>query len=98
MIVAIITTIPVIFLAIVVLFGIYFSISRNRCCKKNSTYIAFFHPHCSAGGGGERVLWKAIEALSQLNSQGVKIEVLVYTSDSFIGSYHNGMCSQCESV
>lgn len=29
--------------------------------------IGFFHPHCSAGGGGERVLWKIIEALGELN-------------------------------
>lgn len=32
-----------------------------------STTIAFFHPHCSGGGGGERVLWKAIESISNLN-------------------------------
>ena len=28
--------------------------------------IGFFHPHCSAGGGGERVLWKAIQALGEM--------------------------------
>ena len=28
--------------------------------------IGFFHPHCSAGGGGERVLWKSIQALAEL--------------------------------
>ncbi len=28
--------------------------------------IGFFHPHCSAGGGGERVLWKIIQALGEL--------------------------------
>ncbi|KAL7545124.1 hypothetical protein ACHAWF_014491 [Thalassiosira exigua] len=28
--------------------------------------VGFFHPHCSAGGGGERVLWKSIEALGEL--------------------------------
>ena len=25
--------------------------------------VAFFHPYCNAGGGGERVLWCAIRAL-----------------------------------
>ena len=28
--------------------------------------IGFFHPYCSAGGGGERVLWKSIQALAEL--------------------------------
>ncbi|KAL7530949.1 hypothetical protein ACHAXR_003767 [Thalassiosira sp. AJA248-18] len=33
----------------------------------DGTYvIGFFHPHCSAGGGGERVLWKSIQALGEL--------------------------------
>jgi hypothetical protein len=25
--------------------------------------VAFFHPYCNAGGGGERVLWCAINAM-----------------------------------
>ncbi len=33
------------------------------------TFVAFFHPHCSGGGGGERVLWKAIESISELNRE-----------------------------
>ena len=32
----------------------------------NTFIIGFFHPHCSSGGGGERVLWKAIQALGEL--------------------------------
>src|SRR6056300_1172520 len=28
--------------------------------------VGFFHPRCSAGGGGERVLWKSIQALGEL--------------------------------
>lgn len=31
--------------------------------------IGFFHPYCSAGGGGERVLWKFIQALGQLKEE-----------------------------
>ena len=27
--------------------------------------VAFFHPYCNAGGGGERVLWSAILALQR---------------------------------
>lgn len=33
--------------------------------------IAFFHPHCSSGGGGERVLWKTVEALGQLKEEAL---------------------------
>ena len=32
--------------------------SKNRTIK-----IAFFHPYCNGGGGGERVLWQAIHAI-----------------------------------
>mmetsp|Transcript_15604 Transcript_15604/g.34072 ORF Transcript_15604/g.34072 Transcript_15604/m.34072 type:complete len:561 (+) Transcript_15604:136-1818(+) len=28
--------------------------------------VAFFHPRCSDGGGGERVLWKSIQALGEM--------------------------------
>nr|BAN21210.1 glycosyl transferase [Riptortus pedestris] len=40
--------------------------------------IAFFHPYCDAGGGGEKVLWSAILAL-QKSYPNVKI--VVYTGD-----------------
>jgi hypothetical protein len=29
--------------------------------------FAFFHPNCTDGGGGERVLWMAIHAVQQVN-------------------------------
>ncbi|XP_040847400.1 GDP-Man:Man(3)GlcNAc(2)-PP-Dol alpha-1,2-mannosyltransferase isoform X2 [Ochotona curzoniae] len=32
---------------------------------KNQMVIAFFHPYCNAGGGGERVLWCALRALQK---------------------------------
>ncbi|CAH2088385.1 unnamed protein product [Euphydryas editha] len=31
--------------------------------KRDGANIAFFHPYCNAGGGGERVLWVAIRAI-----------------------------------
>ncbi|XP_052744554.1 GDP-Man:Man(3)GlcNAc(2)-PP-Dol alpha-1,2-mannosyltransferase [Bicyclus anynana] len=31
--------------------------------KKDGANIAFFHPYCNSGGGGERVLWVAIKAI-----------------------------------
>ncbi|KAK9507890.1 hypothetical protein O3M35_007656 [Rhynocoris fuscipes] len=40
--------------------------------------VGFFHPYCSAGGGGERVLWCAIKAIQKRYPQ---TKVIVYTGD-----------------
>jgi hypothetical protein len=32
--------------------------------RKNA--IAFLHPYCEMGGGGEVVLWKAVDAICEL--------------------------------
>lgn len=48
-----------ILILVVALLAIRYLISRKRL--KNS--IAFFHLHCSSGGGGERVLWHTAQAL-----------------------------------
>lgn len=40
---------------------IYTKERTNR--KQKGTVVAFFHPYCNAGGGGERVLWAAIKAI-----------------------------------
>ncbi|MFH4982238.1 hypothetical protein AB6A40_008947 [Gnathostoma spinigerum] len=39
-------------------------IMRTRLRKENNV-VAFFHPYCNAGGGGERVLWSAINAMHE---------------------------------
>ena len=71
----------------------YFPITDSDLLQKKTRVIAFFHPHCSAGGGGERVLWKAIQNLGELQTSGVQInlKVAVYTSDPFHDSYKEGM-------
>lgn len=40
--------------------------------------IAFFHPYCNAGGGGERVLWCAVTAVSTAYP---KVKIVIYTGD-----------------
>lgn len=40
--------------------------------------VAFFHPYCNAGGGGERVLWHSIQALQRRYSF---VRCVVYTGD-----------------
>ncbi|XP_004577733.2 GDP-Man:Man(3)GlcNAc(2)-PP-Dol alpha-1,2-mannosyltransferase [Ochotona princeps] len=46
---------------------------------KNQMVIAFFHPYCNAGGGGERVLWCALRALQKKYPEAV---YAVYTGDT----------------
>lgn len=41
--------------------------------------VAFFHPYCNDGGGGERVLWTAIESI--LKKYKNDIQIIVYTGD-----------------
>jgi len=53
--------------------------SRNRVGSQATT-VAFFHPYCNAGGGGERVLWCAIRSL-QTRYDFVKC--VVYTGDVY---------------
>ena len=45
--------------------------------------LAFFHPHCSGGGGGERVLWKAIQVLGTMMHEYPCLagHFLIYTVD-----------------
>ena len=47
--------------------------------ENKRTIWGFFHPYCNAGGGGEKVLWKAVECVLQRNAQNV---VVVYTGDN----------------
>lgn len=41
--------------------------------------FGFFHPYCNAGGGGEKVLWKAVETTLQNDRDCV---VAIYTGDN----------------
>ena len=50
---------------------------NNRQCRSS---IAFFHPYCNDGGGGERVLWTAIESI--LRKYNDDIQIVIYTGDT----------------
>lgn len=73
--------------------SLYYKNKRKECSRNlgdKTTTIAFFHPHCASGGGGERVLWKAIQAIGELCYDGMSIAVVVYTSDDYSSSYRKG--------
>ncbi|EKX38590.1 hypothetical protein GUITHDRAFT_158493 [Guillardia theta CCMP2712] len=46
--------------------------------RRKRNVIGFFHPYCNDGGGGERVLWCAIQALLREDSKRL---IAVYTGD-----------------
>src|SRR5438105_2853846 len=43
---------------------------NNRQCRLS---IGFFHPYCNDGGGGERVLWTAIESILKKYKNDIQI-------------------------
>ena len=68
-----------IFLIVLFLF-IFFLIRFGR--RQNNS-VAFFHPYCDAGGGGERVLWEAVAAISQKYQDK---QIYIYTGDEASGA------------
>mmetsp|Transcript_30798 Transcript_30798/g.35410 ORF Transcript_30798/g.35410 Transcript_30798/m.35410 type:complete len:533 (-) Transcript_30798:52-1650(-) len=65
--------------------------STNTSKRHDKKSIGFYHPHCSAGGGGERVLWKAIESLGELYLEGTLKDIsklVIYTLDAQNSQYH----------
>lgn len=69
------------------------SFDKRRCPPKT---FAFFHPYASGGGGGERVLWKMIQYLQQMEAPSAAsgtattrqstahandLEIIIYTVD-----------------
>ena len=44
--------------------------------------LAFLHPFCNDGGGGERVLWVAVRELLSLPNAAKRWRVIVYTGDA----------------
>ncbi|EGD80510.1 ALG11 protein [Salpingoeca rosetta] len=51
---------------------------RGAATRATKT-LAFFHPYCNAGGGGERVLWSAINAVCE---EYPHYHCIVYTGDT----------------
>ncbi|KAM9328269.1 GDP-Man:Man(3)GlcNAc(2)-PP-Dol alpha-1,2-mannosyltransferase-like [Pholidichthys leucotaenia] len=66
---------------VLLVLGIRFWLQSNRNARRmrdGRPTVAFFHPYCNAGGGGERVLWCAIRALQ---NRYLDVNFVVYTGD-----------------
>ncbi|KAH9523177.1 asparagine-linked glycosylation protein [Bulinus truncatus] len=72
----------------IILFTLLFFLMRLWLKKRSKIFydaqgnkrisLAFFHPYCNAGGGGERVLWVAIRSVQK---RYPNIQCVVYTGD-----------------
>ena len=69
-------------IALLVVARIAVRFTRWRAGTPGRRKVAFFHPYCNAGGGGERVLWCAIRALQNMDATA---DVFVYTGDAATG-------------
>ena len=70
--------------------------SEDRTSAANShtdRLVAFYHPNCAAGGGGERVLWMAMKCLGEMREAGLRIRVAIYTADAPRPSYRGDVQS-----
>lgn len=55
---------------------------RRYGVASEALVIGFFHPFCCGGGGGERVLWRAVRALADVSKDlRQPLHVLIYTGD-----------------
>uniref|UniRef100_A0A915PBD5 ALG11 mannosyltransferase N-terminal domain-containing protein n=2 Tax=Meloidogyne floridensis TaxID=298350 RepID=A0A915PBD5_9BILA len=68
---------PILIPFIILLIFIYFLFLYIRK-KRISDTFAFFHPYCDACGGGERVLWLALNAMHE---NFPDLNFIVYTGD-----------------
>ncbi|XP_062383910.1 GDP-Man:Man(3)GlcNAc(2)-PP-Dol alpha-1,2-mannosyltransferase [Sardina pilchardus] len=79
---------PCVYLCVVLTTGLFLLIlgvrawlqmnRKARLSRDPSPTVAFFHPYCNAGGGGERVLWCALRALQ---NRYPDVRFVVYTGD-----------------
>jgi hypothetical protein len=70
--------------------------SGDKNDTNGMTRIAFFHPYCTGGGGGERVLWKMMQVLGGIkdragsSSSFIHPTIIIYTIEEPSISYQQG--------
>lgn len=77
-----------VFIVALLLKFFYFAARR----RKGAFTVAFFHPYCNDGGGGERVLWSAVKAVQERKPEAV---IYIYTGD--VGATPSSILSKVNS-
>jgi alpha-1,2-mannosyltransferase len=49
---------------------------------ETSKVLAFFHPYCDSGGGGERVLWMTINAILEGCDSQADVHIVIYSGST----------------
>lgn len=68
-----ILTVCLFFLNVLAFVAMYVRSRKPSRMGKKRTYC-FFHPYCNAGGGGERVLWTAVQTVQERSAVPYLIE------------------------
>ncbi|GAX18690.1 alpha-1,2-mannosyltransferase [Fistulifera solaris] len=70
---------------------------RHKLRKSSAKVVlGFFHPYCSGGGGGERVLWKMIQDIGGLCERGFSVQIVIYTVDPPSPTYQEQLLQQIQ--
>ena len=67
---------------LIVITRIFAVLKRLTLCPSNRKTIAFIHPYCAGGGGGERVLWDAISAMMQQKDKLKFHQIVIYSANT----------------
>lgn len=62
---------------------------KTRRAQDGRPAVAFFHPYCNAGGGGERVLWCALRALQNRSAISALLDISPFIWPDIYGSVTN---------
>ena len=67
-------------IVLIALINVLIKVSRKKKDGRAELLLAFFHPNCDSGGGGERVLWVMINALLKDKSISSRLRICIYSS------------------
>ena len=67
-------------IVLIALINGFIKLSRKKKDGRAVLLLAFFHPNCDSGGGGERVLWVMINALLKDKSISSRLRICIYSS------------------
>jgi len=83
-------------LILVFLFRFHYSRNLQERSQRRHRVLGFYHPYCSGGGGGERVLWKMIQVIGDLVEKGSSLQVVIYTIDAPSPSYEQDVLDKVQ--